>query len=60
MNLGHYTTYINRCKKKPFYWSDSKITEFEMINTKKSLCCLRGNEYIDYVMFLIRAEGLEF
>ena len=34
MYSGHYTASINCCKK--FYCNDSKITEFEMIDTKNS------------------------
>ena len=33
MYSGHYTAYINSCKRT-FYCNDSKITEFEMIDTK--------------------------
>ena len=33
MYSGHDTTSINCCKRT-FYWNDSKITEFEMIDTK--------------------------
>ena len=32
---GHYTASINRWKRT-FYCNDSKITEFEMIDTKNS------------------------
>ena len=34
----HYTTSISCCKKKKktFYCNDSKITEFEVIDTKNS------------------------
>ena len=35
MYSGHYTTSINCCKRK-FYCNDSKITEFETIDTKNS------------------------
>ena len=35
MYSGHYTASINYCKRT-FYWNDSKITEFETIDTKKS------------------------
>ena len=35
MYSGHYTASINCCKKK-LYCNDSKITEFEMIDTKDS------------------------
>ena len=35
MYSGHHTTSINCCKKT-FYCNDSKITEFEMIDTKNS------------------------
>ena len=35
MSSGHYTTSINCCKKL-FYFNDSKITEFELIDTKIS------------------------
>ena len=35
MHPGHYTTSINCCKAT-FYCKDSKITEFEMIDTKNS------------------------
>ena len=41
MYSGHYTTSINCCKK--IHCNDSKITEFEMIHTKKLLYCLCGN-----------------
>ena len=34
MYTGHYTASINCCKK--FYCNESKITEFEMIETKNS------------------------
>ena len=34
MYSGLYTTFINCCKK--LYCNDSKITEFEMIDTKNS------------------------
>ena len=32
---GHYTTSVNCCNRT-FYCNDNKITEFDMINTKKS------------------------
>ena len=51
MYSGHYTTPIN-CWKKPFYCNDSKIAEFEMIDTKNSFTAY---VYIDYVM-VIRLE----
>ena len=35
MNYGHYTASINSCKII-FYYNDSKIMEFEMIDTKNS------------------------
>ena len=35
MYSGHYTASINCCKRT-FYYNDSKITEFEMIDTKNS------------------------
>ena len=35
MYTGHYTTSIN-CYKKTFFCNASKITEFEMIDTKIS------------------------
>ena len=35
MYSGHYTASINCCKIT-FYYNDSKITEFEMIDTKNS------------------------
>ena len=35
MYSGHYTASINCCKRT-FYCNDSKITEFEMIDTKNS------------------------
>ena len=35
MYSGHYTATINRCKRK-LYCNDSKITEFETIDTKNS------------------------
>ena len=35
MYSGHYTTSIN-CYKKTFHCNDSKITEFDMIDTKNS------------------------
>ena len=35
MYSGHYTAFINCCKKT-FYCNDSKITEFEAIDTKNS------------------------
>ena len=36
MYSGHYTASINCCKRT-FYCNDSKITEFEMIDTKTSI-----------------------
>ena len=36
MYSGHYTASINCCKRT-FYWNDSKIMEFEMIDTKTPL-----------------------
>ena len=33
MCSGYYITFISRCQK--IYYNDSKITEFEMIDTKK-------------------------
>ena len=35
MYSGHYTASINYCKRT-FYCNGSKITEFEMIDTKNS------------------------
>ena len=35
MYSGHYTASINCCKRT-FYCNDSKITDFEMIDTKNS------------------------
>ena len=35
MYSGHYTASMNCCKSI-FYCNDSKITEFEMIDTKNS------------------------
>ena len=35
MYSGHYTTSINCCKKK-IYCNDSKITKFEMMDTKNT------------------------
>ena len=35
MYSGHYTAFINCCKRT-FCCNDSKITEFEMIDTKNS------------------------
>ena len=35
MYSGHYTDSINCCKRT-FYCNDSKITEFEMIDTKNA------------------------
>ena len=35
MYSGHYTTSVNVCEKT-FYCNNSKITEYEMINTKNS------------------------
>ena len=35
MYSGHYTVSTNCCKKT-FYCNDSKITEFEMIDTENS------------------------
>ena len=35
MYSGHYTASINCCKRT-FYCNDSKITEFEMIDTQNS------------------------
>ena len=49
MCSDHYTASFNCCKGT-FYCDDSKITEFEMIDTKKLLCCLSGNLWIDYIM----------
>ena len=34
MYSGHYITSIHWCKNKSFYCNDSKITEFEMIDTE--------------------------
>ena len=33
---GHCTASINCCKKETFYCNDSKITDFEMIDTQNS------------------------
>ena len=51
MYSGHYTASINCCKKT-FYCNDSKITEFEMIDTKNS-----STAYV--VMYYIMVFGLE-
>ena len=39
---GHYTTSVNCCNRT-FYCNDNKITEFDMINTKKLLYCICSN-----------------
>ena len=43
---------LSTVEKKPFYCNDSKIAEFEMIDTKHSFTAY---VYIDYVM-VIRLE----
>ena len=53
MYSGLYTAFVNCCKRT-FYYNDSKITEFEMIDTKNS-STLCDNVYIDYII----AFGLE-
>ena len=57
----HYTVSINYCIKT-FYCNDSKITEFEIIDTPKLLYCLCGNIQIDYIMVvgLEQEDGIFF
>ena len=56
---GHYTALINCCKRA-FYCNDSKITEFEMIDTKHSITAYVVMYKLITYGFRTRTGGWEF
>ena len=56
IHYGHYTASINCWKKKPFYCNDSKIAEFEIIDSKNS-----STAYVSYTLWIdwLMSFGLE-
>ena len=59
MYSGHYTVSINCCKRT-FYCNDSKITEFEMIDTKNSSTAYVVMYRLLHYGFRTRTGGWEF